>query len=471
MRAITSNDICRTAAATLGYEQCKKHIAIPIKRDGNHLVVAMADTASCAAIADITGMYIVPVVFPAQSILAHIEYILAPVQKQSIQNHGQHTRQEIADAPAVRFISIAIEGAIASRASDIHIEPNEGQLRTRYRVDGLLHIANFSNIALHASVVSRLKIMSGMDIAESRRPQDGQFSLAEYEGTDFRLSTLPTTNGEKIAIRLLRGANSRLKKEDLGFFEDDLAALTNLFSSNSGAIIVTGPTGSGKSTTLNCFLSELNSDELNIVTIEDPVENPISGVNHVNVDSSADLTFTNTLPWTLRQDPDVIMVGEMRDEETASIAISAAITGHLVLSTLHTKDAAGVIERILDMNVEPYRLAAALRGIISQRLVRRLCKECRISTTLEPQHAAQFKVKPGAEIFRAEGCVACNSTGYKGRLALCEYVIIDTVATRRLSSHPTKFARELRDASTFNINAIRHVLAGNTTIEEILRVI
>jgi type IV pilus assembly protein PilB len=394
--------------------------------------------------------------------------------KEERQTDSQFSDELLADvssAPAVRLIDSLIETAVLKRASDIHIEPLGSKLRARFRVDGRLVTYNTVDISLHANVISRLKIMGGMDISEKRMPQDGAFSTSvDGQKIDFRLSTLPTTDGEKAVIRLLYDQKTRLKKTELGFFEDDLEKLTSLFTRPFGAIFMTGPTGSGKSTTLNCFLEELNDESKNIIAVEDPVENPITGVSHVNADPHA-LTFAGALRHILRQDPDIIMVGEIRDEETARISISAAITGHVVLSTLHTNDAAGVIERFSDMGIEPYFVAAALNGVVSQRLVRRVCAECATQTTLSEHAAAILKLPPNTPVWHGTGCAHCNFTGYHSRFAIYEYIIMNEDSRRQMIASPADFAAKIRKRDNLRQNAVRALKMGYTTAEEIIRVL
>lgn len=489
MNPITLSVIDIEAAKLLGHEYSTKYNALAIKRQQEHLWVAMAEpnnSAYLTDLADITGMYIVPVAANPEDIRLFINQLLATDAISSIASQflvdarlGQRADiqnpellAEISDAPAVRLIDSIIESGILHRASDIHIEPYGGSLRTRSRIDGVLYTYNMVDISLLPNVISRLKIMGGMDISEKRRPQDGRFTLFIHEQKiEFRLSTLPTTLGEKAVIRILYDQATRLTKDELGFFPDDLKRLTNLFNTSYGAIFITGPTGSGKSTTLNSFMAELNREGVNIVTVEDPVENPITGVNHVNVERAAGFTFAGALRHILRQDPDIIMIGEIRDDETARIAIQAATTGHVVLSTLHTNDAAGVIERLMDMGIEPYLSASALCGVISQRLVRRVCQKCAVFTTISPRHANALGILDSVKIFEAKGCESCANTGYRGRLAVYDYIILDESTHRNMSTRPYEFAAELRKRDTFKENALRHLYAGNTTPEEIIKVL
>jgi len=487
--ALNLSAIDTEAAKLLGYEYSTKHQVLAIKRKNNHLWVAMVDQNSTAAIADlsdITGMFIVPVFAHAEDIRLHINLVLAHDAMDTIASQfltdthpGQltdtqtpETLAEVSLAPAVRFIDSLIESGILNRASDIHIEPFGNELRSRLRIDGHLITYNSVCISLLSNVVSRLKIMSGMDISEKRRPQDGRFTMSlGNEKIEFRLSTLPTVFGEKAVIRLLYGSAGAIPKTGLGFFPDDLARLTELFHKPYGAICITGPTGSGKSTTLNSFMAELNNEHKNIITVEDPVESPIVGINHVNVERAAGFSFADALRHILRQDPDVIMIGEIRDEETARIAIQAAITGHLVLCTLHTNDAAGVIERLLDMGIEPYLSASALSGVISQRLARKICTDCIAPTMLTPQQAGILDLPENTKVFEGKGCDNCANIGYKGRFTIYEYIVMDEEMRRDMSTRPYPFATELRKDSMFKSSAIRHLLAGNTTAEEIIQIL
>jgi len=473
----------------LSHEYAAKYLALPVKHQGNHLWIAIEDPTcdkSLSDLADITGLFIVPLKANSTDIRRRMDQIygeeaMHTIASQFLVEEKLRLRTvapdaallaELLSAPAVKLIDSLIESGVASRASDIHIEPYGSLLRARYRVDGELVSFPTVDLSLLPNVISRLKIMGDMDIAEKRVPQDGHFSMKVLgENIEFRLSTMPTHLGEKAAIRLLYGQSARLKKEDLGFFPDDLATLTKLFHKPHGAIFMTGPTGSGKSTTLTSFLEELNHEKRNIITVEDPIENPITGVNHVKVERAAGLDFANALRHILRQDPDIIMIGEVRDEETARIAIQAAITGHVVLSTLHTNDAAGVIERLQDMGIEPYLAAAALNGIISQRLVRRICPDCKIPAKLTEYEAVFLNLPIDEPVFSGVGCARCNNTGYKGRLAVYEYIIMNEKLRRRMSEHPARLAQDLRSTYGLKANAAKNVQKGHTTANEALRLL
>ena len=479
-------EIDSSLAQLLGFEYASKYAALPVKQEHQHLWVAMSDPHNFSTLqdlSDITNMYIIPMQAKEQDIRYHVNKIFAEEEINSIAsqflvderikhrtdfNNDPAILAEISEAPAVRFLDSIIDAAILNHASDIHIEPFESYLRARFRVDGQLYTFSRTSISLLPNVISRLKIMGDMDIAERRLPQDGHFTM---HNLDFRLSTLPTIYGEKAAIRILYNQATLLKKEDLGFFPKDLAQLTDLFNQPHGAIFMTGPTGSGKSTTLGSFLSELNSEEINIVTVEEPVENSILGVNHVNIERAAGMDFGNALKHILRQDPDIIMVGEIRDEETAKIAIQAALTGHVVLSTLHTNDAPGVVERLLDMKIKPYLVASALSGVISQRLVRKICQDCRRATALSPRHAQFFGLPESTVVYEGTGCKRCNNTGFRGRFAVYEYIIITDEIRRRICDNPAALTAELRKQGDFNTCAIRNLQMGRTTAEEVMRVL
>jgi len=452
-------------------------------------MVAMEDPGDYDIIADlqdISGYYIVPVIADAFEIRRQLDMLYGEEAVDNIASQWLVERrlkertqvtdsallEQLSSAPAVRLIDSLIESGVISRASDIHIEPFESYLKTRYRVDGELVPFRTVNLGLLPSIISRLKIMGDMDITEKRIPQDGHFSLRVL-GTrvEFRVSTMPTRLGEKAALRLLYGDGARLKKEDLGFFEEDLAVLTKLFHMPHGAIIMTGPTGSGKSTTLTCFLEEFNNEKLNIVTAEDPVENPIPGVNHISVDPQAGLGFANALRHILRQDPDIIMIGEMRDSETAKIAIQAAITGHVVLSTLHTNDAPGVIERVIDMGVEPFLVAAAINGIIAQRLARRICTACKKPAKLTASDAKILGIDKETTVYAGVGCEECNFKGDTGRIAVYEYILIDDKLRSRITSEPAKLAAKLRKKEGLKRNIARNVALGRISVAEGVRLV
>ncbi|MCL2527685.1 MAG: GspE/PulE family protein [Defluviitaleaceae bacterium] len=473
----------------LTHDYASKYTALPIRQEGGHLWVAMEDPKCYKTITDlaeITGFFIVPMQASGVDIrrfhdqlygeeAMHTiasQFLVEEKLRQRTQAPDAALLQQLSAAPAVRLIDSLIESGILNRASDIHIEPFGSSLKARYRVDGELITFGLVDLSLLPNVISRLKIMGDLDIAEKRKPQDGHFSMIVHgERVEFRLSTMPTHLGEKAAIRLLYGQASRLKKEDLGFFPEDLEILTQLFHRPHGAIIMTGPTGSGKSTTMTSFLEELNHEGRNITTVEDPIENPLVGVNHVKVERMAGLDFASALRHILRQDPDIIMIGEIRDQETARIAMQAAITGHVVLSTLHTNDAAGVIERLSDMGVETYLSAAAINGIIAQRLVKRICPDCIAPAKLPKGSAGILGLPRDTPVFAGTGCRRCNNTGYKGRLAVYEYIIMTDQLRTQMNNDPVQLALQLRKRKGLRANVAQNVKLGHISVAEAYRVL
>ncbi|KUM00008.1 type II secretion system ATPase GspE [Chromobacterium subtsugae] len=373
------------------------------------------------------------------------------------------------DAPIIRMINALLTQALRDGASDIHIEAFEDRSVVRFRLDGTLRDVVSPHRALHAAMVSRIKIMSGMDIAEKRIPQDGRISLRlGGRPVDVRVSTLPTSHGERVVLRLLDKENARLDLATLGMAADTLASVDKLINQPHGILLVTGPTGSGKTTTLYAALSRLDASHTNIMTVEDPVEYHLDGVGQTQVNPKIDMSFAKALRAILRQDPDVVMIGEIRDLETAQIAVQASLTGHLVLATLHTNDAASAVTRLTDMGVEPFLLASSLLGVMAQRLVRRVCPQCKAP------HPVPLEDEPDAIHYRPVGCPACGNSGYKGRYGVYELMLVDDTMQRlihdraseqRLRDHAQRHGmRSLRD------DGLRWVKAGETSLEEILRV-
>ena len=478
-------DIDISAARKLPHEYAIRYMAIPFKKDATHLHLAFAkpwEPHVLQDLSDIVGMPVLPHLATDADIRFQIDRLLGQglvetIATSFVDNERQNNEPdivlpEVSDAPVVRLVDSILEAGIANRASDIHIEPYGHHLRARLRIDGLLITKFQVDISLLPNVISRLKIMAGMDIAEKRLPQDGQFTLGGTHGNlDFRLSTLPTTNGEKAVIRLLYGAGGRIDVEGLGFLEEDLPNLSKMFGSSHGSIFFTGPTGSGKSTTLAAYLSKMNLEWRNIVTVEDPVEYPILGVSHVSVSPGGKLGFKDALRHILRQDPDVILIGEVRDAETAKLAMQASITGHIVLSTIHTNDAAGVVERLIDIGIPSYMVAAALSGVISQRLVRRICLECKSPALLDTHEAKILGISIKTPVYSGDGCSLCNFTGYKGRFAIYEYFLVDEPMRNSLSANPTKFVGDIREDKGLLKNAARRVAEGSTTAGEVIKLI
>ena len=384
------------------------------------------------------------------------------------------------EAPIVKIVNNLITEAILQGASDIHIEPLEAIVRTRYRIDGVLYEHQSLPKKIQPGVTSRVKILANMDIAERRLPQDGRISL-KFEGRriDFRVSALPTVHGEKIVLRILDATSALLPLEKLGFSSENFRKFEDAIAQPYGMVLISGPTGSGKTTTLYSALTRLNTTARNIVTVEDPVEYRLKGINQVQVNLKAGVTFANTLPYILRQDPDIILIGEIRDKETARIAIEAALTGHLVFSTIHTNDAASIPTRLIDMGIEPFLVASSIIGATAQRLVRRICKSCKVphdppKSVLEHVGLDMNKIE-GISFYKGEGCDKCNHTGYKGRLAAQEFLSISPDIQNLIINRAS--ARDIREKAreegmkTLLDDALTKAAEGVTTIEEVLRVV
>ncbi|WIF94511.1 type II secretion system ATPase GspE [Caminicella sporogenes] len=470
----------------------RRHLIIPIKKDRGKLVLAMADPLNIYAIDDVriaTGLDVEPVISTTQGILNAIdgyygkqnaEKAIEDFKKQydvdDITEIDENILNEINNAPVVRLVNSIIKQAIKAKASDIHIEPFEKNVRVRFRIDGDLQEIMTPSKSTHSAIVTRIKIMAKMDIAEKRIPQDGRVEMViDGRDVDLRISVLPTVYGEKVVIRLLDRSNFLKTKEELGFSKGNLKLFDSIIKNPNGIILVTGPTGSGKTTTLYTILRELNTTNKNIITVEDPVEYKIHGINQVSVNLKAGLTFANALRSILRQDPDIIMIGEIRDVETAKIAVRAAITGHLVLSTMHTNDTASTIVRLMDMGIEPYLVSTSLVGVVAQRLVRKICDECKEKYTASSFEKDLLGIQQeDIFLYRGRGCSVCNNTGYKGRTAIHEIMPIDKKL--RIQIDNRRSADILRDISikkgmiTLRESCKELVLEGITTIEELLKI-
>ncbi len=470
----------------------RRYTVIAVGVDDNKLKVAMKDPLNMFALDDLrlsTKMEITPILASEKGIISVINQTYTSAQTKSIVSQVEKKLQEESQkqvilevpdedesAPMVQLVNNILERCILKGASDIHIEPFEYYVRIRYRVDGRLHeLAQTKKETLNA-ITTRIKILSGLDIAERRLPQDGRMSKSvNGQQVDLRVSILPTIYGEKTVIRFIYRTGNNLTLKDIGFHPDDYKRVEDLLKNPHGIILLTGPTGSGKSTTLAAALKVLNQDFVNIITVEDPVENMIEGINQVAVNTKVGLTFASALRSILRQDPDIIMIGEMRDSETSSIAVRAAITGHLVLSTLHTNDAASSIPRLVDMGTEAYMVGAAVKGVISQRLVRRLCPSCRTKHKVVATESRIYNVPEGTEVYQARGCSLCNQTGYKGRLAVHEVLVVDThledmISSGKTSTEDIRNEAVKRGMRTLWDNAFHSVLQGKTTLEEMLRI-
>lgn len=381
------------------------------------------------------------------------------------------------DAPIIKLINAMLGEAIKEGASDIHIETFENQLIVRFRVDGVLREILRPNRKLSSMLVSRIKVMAKLDIAEKRVPQDGRITLRiAGRAVDVRVSTMPSNHGERVVLRLLDKNNARLNLEDLGMTKRNRDIFSALIRKPHGIILVTGPTGSGKSTTLYAGLTEINSKDRNILTVEDPIEFDLPGIGQTQVNPRVDMTFARGLRAILRQDPDVVMVGEIRDIETAQIAVQASLTGHLVMSTLHTNTAAGAITRLEDMGIEPFLMSSSLLAVLSQRLVRTLCNECKIPTTPNDQQKALLGLTDSAEvttIYQPKGCAACNQTGYRGRTGIHELLLVDEPIRDMMHDGKGEQAieRHIRKTTpSIREDGCQKVLAGVTSLEEVLRV-
>ncbi|MDF2597068.1 MAG: type secretion system protein [Clostridia bacterium] len=470
----------------------RRYTVIAVGMDGPRLKVAMKDPLDMFALDDLkisTKMEILPLLAAAKEIeklinqayaLAQTKNIVFEVEKQmqeEAQNLAAEENPETAEnGHIIDLVNNFIHRSILKEASDLHIEPFESFIRIRYRVDGQLYEIERIKKEMLNLMTARIKILSNMNIAERRLPQDGRMSRqVNGQQVDMRVSILPTIYGEKTVIRFIYHKGNPLKLEDLGFHPEDHEKLIQLLNNPHGIILVTGPTGSGKSTTLSAALRALNKDHRNIVAVEDPVEDRIEGVNQIAVNTKIGLTFAQCLRSILRQDPDIIMIGEMRDSETSSIAIRAAITGHLVLSTLHTNDAASSIARLIDMGTEPFMVGAAVKGVISQRLVRRLCPNCKVKHIVTATEELIYKIKEGTGVYQTRGCSVCNHTGYKGRIAIHEILALDgmlqdAIASGALTTEEIKEKAVKRGMRTLWDNAQYSVQQGYTTMEEMLRV-
>ncbi len=384
-------------------------------------------------------------------------------------------------APAIRLVNSIIERAITERSSDIHMEPREKEFKVRMRIDGLMREILTVPKDLQNAVISRVKIMAGLDISERRIPQDGRFNVRiKGKAFDLRVSTLPTVFGEKIVCRLLDKSGTRVSKEAIGLTGEDLKKYNKMVKCRNGVILIVGPTGSGKSTTMYTIIDELNTDTVNLVTLEDPVEYNVDGVNQVPINEKTGMTFASGIRAILRQDPDIVAVGEIRDGETAEIAMRAAITGHVVLSTIHTNDALGTIERLKDIGVQPYLIASAMKGIISQRLVRKICPNCReaYTPTEEEVEDIGLKFEEGMQFFRGKGCPHCFNSGYQGRIAVFEMLVITRPVRQLIAAGASRkeieevLMKDDGDGSFVSLrdNAIRLVKEGITTVSEVTRV-
>jgi type IV pilus assembly protein PilB len=487
----------RTAVALVPAAVCRRYQVLPIGVVGNILTLAMVDPGDVFAIDDVRAvarMQVKPVVAEEADLRAAIDRFhradgeLSDLTNAMEEESSASTDVVVAgadaiedDAPIVRFVNLLISQGIQDKASDIHIEPAEYDMKVRYRIDGVLHEMQSAPKAIQNGVISRLKIMSEIDIAERRKPQDGRMSVSHGgRKIDLRVATLPTVWGEKVVMRILDNSSSSLAIENLALLPRNFEAYRSSYVKPYGMILVTGPTGSGKSTTLYTTLQTVAKPEINVITVEDPVEFRMAGINQVQVNPKAGLTFASALRSILRSDPDVVLIGEIRDHETAQIAIEASLTGHLVLSTLHTNDAPSAITRLTEMDIEPFLVGSALDCVVAQRLARRLCDRCKTPYQHDPSElsALRFAYDPTAPtptLFRPVGCTNCSNTGYRGRIALHEVMLvteeIERLAVTRASSAEITQLAVAQGMATLRQDGWAKVQLGHTSVEEILRVV
>ena len=493
-----------TLLSKLPINYAKKNAVLPLSSDGQAVTVAIADPSNYEPLDDLRmlfGMQVHPVLVPPEVLIEAInraydqastttaQDLMIDLEEDRLDVVANELAQEPADlldsddaAPIIKLVNGLLSQAVKDRASDIHVEPFEGDLLVRFRVDGMLYDVISPPKRFQPAITSRIKVMAGLNIAEKRLPQDGRIRLrVAGRDIDIRVSTIPTAFGERIVLRLLDRAQALvdLNLDRLGFSGDNLTRIDRLIRQSHGIILATGPTGSGKTTSLYACLARINSPEKNIITIEDPIEYQLRGIGQMQVNPKIDLTFASGLRSILRQDPDVIMVGEIRDGETAEIAIHAALTGHLVFSTLHTNDSFGALTRLVDMGIEPFLVSSSILAVLAQRLVRMICPGCREPYTPMPVELARIGLNSAAvkaPIYRpaANGCRACRGTGYRGRLAIHELMIMDdevrSLVMQKADAATIRRACTARGMTLLRQNGAERILRGETTIEELLRV-
>ncbi|MDR1069908.1 MAG: Flp pilus assembly complex ATPase component TadA [Gracilibacteraceae bacterium] len=472
----------------------QKNKLLPVSIEDGWLSVAMQnpnDIVSIDNLALMTGYSVRPIVVSDVELRAAIEQFVNMssnvVEKEEEPDNSVEAESFTSggdeESPAVRFVNQIIANAVRTGSSDIHFEPQEKTLRVRFRIDGVLHEVAQQSVRIHPSVTSRVKVMGGMDIAEKRVPQDGRATVRLSDKTyDIRIASLPSVYGEKLTLRMLERSNRVITMPQLGFPADQYERFTKAIRMPYGFILVTGPTGSGKSTTLYASLAEVNSEDRNIITLEDPVERRMAGVNQIQMNARAGMTFASGLRSILRSDPDIVMVGEIRDEETAKIAIEAALTGHLVFSTLHTNDAPSSVTRLGDMGVEPFLTSSSLLAVVAQRLMRMLCPRCKEAYVMSREQLMEsipdFPLEPEqqeATLYRAKGCLTCNNTGYTGRSGAYEFLVVSDQIRRmileRASTHEIKDVAIRQGMRTLRMEGLRKVQSGETSLEELFRTI
>ncbi|MCQ2532984.1 MAG: Flp pilus assembly complex ATPase component TadA [Clostridia bacterium] len=484
-------EVDRRATTLLDEQYCKENLVFPIAFDDDRLVVAIDDPMNILVQDDVQFRTDYTCSFMLATKSSILSAISAYYNKESAEKAAEALSSDLEDdaleglsadiadavnsAPVVKLVNSMIDYAIRAGSSDIHIEPMEDRVRVRIRIDGVMQEIMSSPISAKDAITTRLKILGGMNIAEKRIPQDGRIQTdINGQEVDMRVSILPCITGEKTVIRILAKNDGNLNRKYLGISDHNNELINKIIKVPQGICLISGPTGSGKTTTLYTLLAEKNDPETNIITVEDPVEIRIPGLNQVQVNAKAGMTFASGLRSILRQDPDIILVGEIRDGETAEIAMRAAITGHLVFSTIHTNDAVSSINRLIDMGLEPYMVNSALVGVVSQRLVRRICTNCRRSYDPDEDEIALCKLEPGQKIYRGEGCTECNGSGYKGRIAIHEVVVMTKAMKVLIEKRATE--EEMRQLAVsegtqmLQDSAAALVVEGITTVDELNRV-
>jgi type IV pilus assembly protein PilB len=491
--------IAEDLAKIVSSQYARKYKVIPVGKIGNTLTIAISDPLNIFALDDLkklTGLEINPVLASSQDIEETILRFYQESAKEEIENildTGGASQleviqqakkpedeqgvvlQDIREGPVVKITNFILKNAIQEKASDVLVEPMEKRMRIRYRIDGILQERESPPASMQPLITSRIKVVSNLDIAEHRLPQDGRFRMrVGNRDVDFRVSVVPTILGEKVVLRILDKSQALLDLSGLGFEEDTVEHVKQVSLRPHGMIISCGPTGCGKTTTLYSILKYIDSPENNIITVEDPIEYELKGINQVQVRTEVGLTFASSLRSILRQDPDIVMVGEIRDFETVDIAIKAALTGHLVLSTLHTTTACGSVTRLINMGVEPFLVTSSVLGVIAQRLVRKLCDACKEATDIPDYLKTGLGFEKGAKAYKAKGCRKCSNTGYRGRIALCEFLeITDTIKDlilKSASESEIKEAARKQGMRTLREEGVIKLKQGQTSLEEVLRV-
>lgn len=494
---LNSVNISPDMAKILPRNIAKKHMVIPVKLVHNELYLAMTDPLNFIALEEVTAATkkkVVPLIAGSAALERAVQNLytnegaaraIEEMRKDNTIDITEQAGDNISymeddsnSAPTIRLVNSIIDRAVTENASDIHLEPRENEVVVRMRIDGVLHNMLVVPKELQSSVISRFKVMANMDISQRRIPQDGRTNVRiRQQDIDLRVSTLPTIYGEKVVLRLLRKNGALLTMEGIGLRGHNMEVFKNILDNNAdGVILIVGPTGSGKSSTMYTMVRDLNREEVNLITLEDPVEYNIDGVNQVQINDKAGLTFANTLRAVLRQDPDIIGVGEIRDGETADIALRAALTGHLVISTIHTNDAKSSVDRLLGIGVEPYLIADSVKGIISQRLVRRICPNCKTAYTPDENEVRLLKLPAGRNytFYKGAGCAECFYSGYRGRIGTFEILVFNTEMRHAIVEGSMRLLDEAIEKSDFQpiiVNCRELVEEGITTVSEISRAI